>query len=572
MDRLLAGGIALGTLILYSWKLDVVPAFLKYEEVFFALESHAIATSLHDTNGRLFPMFFQVYENAWYQPLLVYWGALFQLLLGLSDVTVRLPTAVVAAIDVALIYFIGLRLFRERRWALLAAALLATTPPHFILGRVAMDYLYPVPFALGWYLALLVYLESQSWRALAIGSMLLGVGFFSYIAATGLMPGLMLFTVAAMYLRGQRSWRHYVAAIVPFVVITGFGVWLALQIPEYVQATLNRYGPGSAGVGDPLQRLRELFNHTNLSARAGLFSEFFNWGYLFFSGGSNPVDSTRTVGVFLLPLAILMAAGLYAVIRRPTIEGWAVLFVFVYAVVPAVTIMERYTVDRHLAGLPFGVLLAVFGARLLRSHPQKYSLTRAVTPIAAAGAALAVLYAGYTLSTRGQLSGSPVPLLVASVVLYASARWSDRFRTWAPVVVTLLLLTAAQFTYFLTDYFGDYRLRSAPHFASNLRGAIEEVLRHSPPGDQRLIAVSNEIPFADYYVRLYSVQHGRADFPRRVRYVALSSAAGDDGAFLFVTGNDLDDASFRDRAKLETVSTILNLDDTPAFVVSRRPD
>ena len=509
IDRLLAGGLALGTLILYSWQLDVVPAFLKYEEVFFALESRAIATNLHDTHGRLLPLYFQVYENAWYQPLLVYWGALFQLILPLSDATARFPTAVVAAINVALMYCIGLRLFKERRWALLAAALLATTPPHFILGRVVMDYIYPVPFALGWLLAMLIYLETQSLRALGIGSALLGIGFFSYIAAAGLMPGLALFTVAMLYVKGQRSWRPYVLAIAPFAIITGLGLWLAWQNPEYVRATLDRYGPGRVTTGDPLQRLRELFNYTNLSARVGLFSEFFNWGYLFFSGGSNPVDSTRTVGVFLLPLAVLIPAGLYAIVRRPTTEGWMVLFGFVYAVVPAATIMERYAVDRHLASLPFGVLLAVCGARLLWGHPQRLSLIHVVAPVAAGGAVVAVLYGGYTLMTRGELSGSPAPLLLASVGLYAIARWSDRSRTWAPVAASLLLLAAAQFLYFLNDYYGDYRLRSAPHFASNLRGAIEEVLRHSPPGDERLIAVSSEIPFADYYVRLYSAKHGR---------------------------------------------------------------
>ena len=73
------------TLILYSFRLDFVPAFLKYEEVFFALESHAIAATLRDTHGRFLPLYLQVYENAWYQPVLVYWSALFQWLLHLRS-------------------------------------------------------------------------------------------------------------------------------------------------------------------------------------------------------------------------------------------------------------------------------------------------------------------------------------------------------------------------------------------------------------------------------------------------------------------------------------------------------
>jgi hypothetical protein len=568
-DVRIAAALGAFTLLLYGFRLGHVPAFLKYEEVFFALESHAIATTLRDTHGRWLPMYFQVYENAWYQPLLVYWGALFQLILPVTDATLRLPTAVIGAIDVMLTFAIGLRIFGDRRWAALGAVLLAMTPPHFVLGRVAMDYLYPVPFVLGWLLCTLTYLDSRSTRALIAGSCLLGVGTFSYIAAVGLMPVFYLTTLIILAVSGERRWQPYLAASAGFLIIVATGTALALQSPEYVAATMSRYGPGESGGLDPLQRLREMFNYTNLSARAGLYSEFFNAGYLFFSGGSNPVDSTRTVGVYLLPAAVLIAAGIYDAIRSPSIRTALLVFGFFYAVVPAATIMERYTIDRHLAMLPFGALLAALGARRLWMAPLRVRLTPVAGPAAVAGIALAVMYAGYSVVARGTLSRSTMPLAIASIGLLYLARRSDRAARWSVIVAALLVLSVAQFTYFLTDYFTDYRVRSAPLFGSNLAGGVEALMRSSEPGTT--IAMSRRIAFADYYVRLYALQHDRPDFPGRVTYIVPESATPAlPSPAVFLSSDSAVDRQFAAAAGMTEAGAIQDPDGRPVYYLWRR--
>jgi hypothetical protein len=568
-NRWIAAALGVSTLLVYGWGLEFVPAFLKYEEVFFALESHAIATTLHDTNGRLLPTYFQVYANAWYQPVLIYWGALFQLVFPLSDTMLRMPTAVVAAINVALTYLIGARLFKHTGWAVLGALFLAITPPHFILGRVAMDYLYPVPFVLGWLLGIIIFLETRSVRALAVGSLLLGVGFFSYIAAVGLMPVFYAVTILILVASGERSWRPYAAASVGFAAFVGFGLLIAVQTPEYVDASLARYGPGTSS-SDPLQQVRELFNYTNVSARAGLFSEFFNAGYLFFSGGSNPVDSTRTAGVFLLPMAAFLAAGVYSALRERTVLTGLLLFGFVFSVVPAATVMERYTIDRHLVMLPFGALLGALGARWLWSRRLTVRVSQVLLPLCVTGVGVALSYGAYTLVTRGQLTKSTLPLAVASVLVYALGRLSDRVQRGSVLTASLILLSFAQFAYVVSDYFDDYRLRSAPAFGSNLRGGVEALLRHSRPDESTPLAVSAEIPFGDYYVRWYSAQHGRADVPKRVRYIATDGSVTPGEEALFLTGNSVNDRTFAAALDLETIAVARDPDDGPVFFVSRR--
>ena len=152
-------------LVLYTANLGHAPIYLHEAEVLFALHAHSIATTLHDTNGRLLPLYFQmpeIGENVWFHPMVVYAMAPWLKVLPLSETAIRLPSVLVGLTDVVLIYFIAARIFRSERWGLLAAALLALTPSHFIHSRMAMDYLYPVPFVLAWLLCLLAFLEQRA--------------------------------------------------------------------------------------------------------------------------------------------------------------------------------------------------------------------------------------------------------------------------------------------------------------------------------------------------------------------------------------------------------------------------
>lgn len=46
--------------------------FLNNDETVFAVQAHAIASTLRDDNGRLLPLYFQIHANVWYHPVIVY--------------------------------------------------------------------------------------------------------------------------------------------------------------------------------------------------------------------------------------------------------------------------------------------------------------------------------------------------------------------------------------------------------------------------------------------------------------------------------------------------------------------
>ena len=102
------------------------------------------------------PLYFQIDEfrvrgTIWYQPAIMYYGGSAD---GCAAHRVGYPIAGRAdrRVDVVLMFLLVRRLSPEASPAWLAAILLALSPAHFTHSRFAMDYIYPLPFILGWLL------------------------------------------------------------------------------------------------------------------------------------------------------------------------------------------------------------------------------------------------------------------------------------------------------------------------------------------------------------------------------------------------------------------------------------
>src|SRR5207244_3018321 len=94
--------VAAAALALYAQRLDVSPPSLHPDEIDLGRQAEAIAREGRDTDGRRFPLFFRLHDNVWLPPLPVYVTALALSARPSSMRLMRLPAALVAAIDVAL--------------------------------------------------------------------------------------------------------------------------------------------------------------------------------------------------------------------------------------------------------------------------------------------------------------------------------------------------------------------------------------------------------------------------------------------------------------------------------------
>src|SRR5207249_4527654 len=116
------------------------------------------------------------------------------------------------------------------------------TPAHFIMSRLAENYLYPLAFILGWLLCLLPAEGTPGrWRLFA-GGLLLGAGIYTYLGALVMMPVCVLVTCASLLAFGRDD-----ALVGCLATVVGFGlmlvplvVWL-LAHPDAFGTLAGRY-------------------------------------------------------------------------------------------------------------------------------------------------------------------------------------------------------------------------------------------------------------------------------------------------------------------------------------------
>jgi 4-amino-4-deoxy-L-arabinose transferase-like glycosyltransferase len=390
--RWIAMGLALVLLIAaatYLTRLSFVPPYLMQDEVNFALQAHAIATTGRDTNGRLLPVYFsETGFEAGRDPIMIYWTALFLRVTPLSERSVRLPTALLAVLCVGGMFIVGRRLFDSAAAGLLAAAVLALTPGYFTNARLALSVIYATPIILAWLYCMgrEVNGHRSGWAPAA--GFCLGLGVYTYLASLIVMPALLAVTLVMFARRShlrQAGWAvaGFAVALVPLAV------WLVFH-PDRFTNLVAAYQPG------------DVASITSTRDRLTAYWMFFNPDYLFLSGDGRLTNSTRYAGLFPIAGAILIPLGWYRLVKGEAgAIGWLVAAGFVLAPL-ATAASGRLEINRVLHVIPFGVLAAVAGIRFLSA--SRRPALRALAVVLAVGIAwqFTAFYANYMGPYRAQ--------------------------------------------------------------------------------------------------------------------------------------------------------------------------
>jgi 4-amino-4-deoxy-L-arabinose transferase-like glycosyltransferase len=468
-------------------------------------------------------------DDVWFCPVLVYVTAAFLKVVPLSEIAVRLPSVVVGALDVVLIFFLARLLFDDDRWAWFSAVVLAMTPAHVIHSRLAFDFIYPLPFVLSWLIGLAHYLRRPRPWLLFLSTSCLGLGVYSYIASVIMMPVYLALTGAILYASSVRSPRAYGIALAGFAWPLAVVVpWLAFH-PMVFTDTIGRYQIGGVGhigsaggartVVETLRGIAAGAQPANIARRMSTYWTFFDPSYLFVYGGyTRLTNTTRHVGLFPLPLLVFVPLGIGQVLTRRR-SPMAVLILLGFVLAPLAACLaakDPYASDRELAVLPFGVLLAAFGAERL----------------------LAVR------ASRGRRAA-----------------------------IALLAMVPLHFLFFEVDYFTDYHRRAAFWFEWNHRGGVEEILARVAHDDRPILLSSSRDPVMESYWRFAALKHGRADLLQRPVYFEWQQfdvASVPPRSLILATRNDPPVIAAAESGTLKRLVDIREPGDPPYFVVLER--
>jgi 4-amino-4-deoxy-L-arabinose transferase-like glycosyltransferase len=479
------------------------------DEAHFAVIARALGETGANLKGERLPVFVslsdpidatrQPWGETWYQPFLFYWMALFLSILPMSEAAARLPAALIGGVITPLLMFaVTRRLTGHAGAAMVGAAVIAVAPVHVILSRQALDYVCPLPFVLGWLWCLHSFAQTANPRWAALAGVVLGLGCYSYIASWAMMP---LYLVVSWLVFWRLDSRRLTAVWISGAAFALMMLPAILWVPQHwdmAEQTFARYGL----VEQP---------------RAGVletYISFFDPVMLFLRGGPSLTTSTARSGALLLPVAVLAAAGLWALVRRRYLPAWArwvIVIGILTAPIPAAVKGEPLMIQRALYILPFAGVLAALGFLTLRT--ARHATVRA-----------------------------SVWLLVVAM----------------PV----------QFGLFFHDYFTHYKFRSAFYYDPvAFRDVAEYVI-----ADARFPALYLTTDLDDGRVkwRFYTTRAGRPDLVGRTTFVAPDLVPAAPAGSLLVT--------YPDQRRLDTLAgagwTVENIihdvDNRPAAAILRR--
>jgi len=457
----LGAAVAVLAAVVYGIALDRSPIYLTHDEVIYARNAYSIAATGRDLSGQFLPISIPVTGTFYATPANIYLTAAFLKVLPLSETAVRLPSVLVGLLCVWLVYLIARRLLNSERFGAAAAALLLLTPAHFIHSRLGTDHLYVVACVLAWLLLLVTDDPGTNAKRLFIATAFLGLSLYTYIGALITAPICVALTVLWLALgRSRHDWGLYVVAIAGFVVpALPFVAWHVTHPGQYANQ-IRMYALYDSRMLNAAEGARELIAPTSVAERAAVYWDYFNPSFLFFAGDTGLLNGTRYTGVFLLPMMVLVPAGIAALLFMKGRARILVLALFAVAPAAAVVVAERYRINRALMLLPVAAVIAAAGAQWM---------------------------------------------------------WQRRGRVWRWAVIVLIAAMPLQFAAFYRDYFGDYRVRSYAWFEYNMRDAMEEIIRRAGAGSP--VWISQSLQWADYYWPFYLDRFGRPELSRQTHYI-----------------------------------------------------
>jgi 4-amino-4-deoxy-L-arabinose transferase-like glycosyltransferase len=312
--------VVLGAIVLLAGVVRVIdlagtpPGFFA-DEASFGVNAWLVLTTGKDEHGQFLPILFESFGE-YKLPVFAYAEMPFMVILGRTELAVRLTAAVIGALTIVTTYLLGKELFRRELPALSSAVLLAILPWHIHYSRTGMEIITcPLFVTAGLYLFFRALRQGSSMLPAAV---VLGLSFYAYRAAWVVLPPVVLVLCLLYYKELLRDRRD---------VLFSAGLLLLILLP-LLRHLLSDNGDRSSQAW--------IFNLETEQSTLSLFWEFyksyFSFDFLFRLGDNGPITRHYLPGHgvlywFLLPLVLAgVARALLAAERRYVVLPALLLF------------------------------------------------------------------------------------------------------------------------------------------------------------------------------------------------------------------------------------------------------
>ncbi|MBI3342497.1 glycosyltransferase family 39 protein [Candidatus Curtissbacteria bacterium] len=331
--------IVLIAFVLRFYQLGVVPPHLNWDEASNGYNAYSILKTGRDEYGNFMPQTFKAFGD-YNLALSVYTLVPSIAIFGLNQFAVRFPSALLGTLTILVTYLLALKIFQNKKIALLSAFLLAIDPWHLQFSR----YDHEANFMVFWsILGVTTYLYGKrSQKGLVLTAAFFGLALNTYHGAKIWIP-LILILLAVTNFKSLLKFRKKL--ILPVVVFLIFTIPI---ISNFQNSLIRGQSVGIFSKKDFLQTfISNYLSHYNLN-------------FLFTNGdsiGRHSVSGMGELYVFELPLVL---AGLVFLIHQKE-KKWLLLLWFLTAAIPAALASPTPHALRALTFIPLYPMFASVG-------------------------------------------------------------------------------------------------------------------------------------------------------------------------------------------------------------------
>lgn len=362
--------------VLRFFNLGSLPPSLNWDEVSHGYNAYSILKTGADEWGKSFPVTnFRAYGD-YPLPLNLYLTIPFVSLFGLTEISIRLPNAILGVLTIISTYFFVSGLTKKKEMGLLASLLVAVDPWTLFTSRFVLQSNVSIFFLVT--AAALFFNRQKKWWFLPLSIVSLGLTLYSY-HTTRIVSPLILIAIAIIYWKdlfqafrkdGKKFWINVVLVVVFFLPLP-----FILGNPEARARSGVVFILNDSAV-DKIISLRQKSNLPGGLSRlvynrptyfvwnfVDNYLDYFSPEFLFLKGGTQYQFSIPDRGIVLLAALPFFYIGLVWLVKKFGHERqYQVVLAWLFlAPIPASITVDRFAVLRATSMIPLVELVSVIG-------------------------------------------------------------------------------------------------------------------------------------------------------------------------------------------------------------------
>ncbi len=367
--------------------LNLWPMALSSNEALLGYRAFSIASTGRDEFARLLPIIFS--SSMDYQlPVTTYILTPFVKLLGLNELSIRLPVAIIGVAIIPLIYLLVKKLFANEKIALWAAFFTAISPWGVFLSR----FVSPEIIALFFFLCGFYFSLNNRWQTKILTIIFFTLTLYTVKIAWFFLPpflliwlfwsqrqkiiqlksGLLILSlIFILWLPLLATYTH-LSDFRRSLLLNDFSLFTDIGLTNW--ANVLRGEDNSKGVVllGKIFHNRPVIYATEISSRT---LKHFTPRFLFAAGDENPSHGLSQQGPFLLVSVAFLISGLLRLGKTKNHQNLLLFLWFLLATIPSVFVLKSPDVSRFIFAFPVISIILGVGAANLQKKPLIYFLS-----------------------------------------------------------------------------------------------------------------------------------------------------------------------------------------------------